>query len=364
MGISAREGTRGRMSGEKRRSRGKRGCNIRDLAEYVGLSTCTVSKVLNNRAGTKIPERTQKRVLEAARQLDYVPNVNAQRLFSRRSGVIGLLVPSQTDSRDNVFSDTHFVDILAGMEDELARNGYHLLLLFGGENVRARGRCWPLFRAGTIDALLVWGEQQSPPYLDELLENDAPCLFITSRPECATPEKLNFVTIDYEANAVTLTRLLAERGCRDVLFLTGPGSGSVVSALKRGVERTADEAGMSLTHIAAPYTRQAACVAALDALRRHRFDGVVAAWSSGGDGVCDALRELGVDSREMPMVVLDADMHCSLMPGGVGMAMVDDQKLGEAAVAGAIALASGRESRVQITFETSLVTDGLRRKAQ
>lgn len=74
----------------------KASCSIRDLARYVGLSTCTVSKVLNNRSDFKTQEETRQRVLEAARTLNYVPNVNAQRLFQKKSGIIGLLIPSQT----------------------------------------------------------------------------------------------------------------------------------------------------------------------------------------------------------------------------------------------------------------------------
>ena len=69
-------------------------CTIRELARYVGLSTCTVSKVLNDHSGAlSIPESTRRKVREAARELNYVPNVNAQRFFKRRSSVIGLLVP-------------------------------------------------------------------------------------------------------------------------------------------------------------------------------------------------------------------------------------------------------------------------------
>ena len=53
-------------------------CTIRELARYVGLSTCTVSKVLNSPdAGLSIPESTRLKVREAAKKLNYVPNVNA-----------------------------------------------------------------------------------------------------------------------------------------------------------------------------------------------------------------------------------------------------------------------------------------------
>lgn len=68
----------------------------------MGLSTCTVSKVLNNRSDFKIQEETRQRVLEAARTLNYVPNVNAQRLFQKKVRHHRLLIPSQTDG-DNAF---------------------------------------------------------------------------------------------------------------------------------------------------------------------------------------------------------------------------------------------------------------------
>ena len=174
------------MTGNRKKNAARERCSIRDLAEYVGLSTCTVSKVLNGRTGTKIPEATRERVLAAARELDYVPNVNAQRLFRRRAGVIGLLVPSQLDAEDHVFTDLHFVDILAGMEEMLQGSGSNLLLLFG-EKRDANCRYWPLFRAGTVDGLLVWGEHREAGYLGELLENRAPALFITSVPDSAAP---------------------------------------------------------------------------------------------------------------------------------------------------------------------------------
>ncbi|MBO7742539.1 MAG: LacI family DNA-binding transcriptional regulator, partial [Victivallales bacterium] len=69
-------------------------CTIRDLAKYVGMSTCTVSKVLNDREGKlRIAPETRRIIQEAARKLHYAPNVNAQRLFRKRSNVIGFLVP-------------------------------------------------------------------------------------------------------------------------------------------------------------------------------------------------------------------------------------------------------------------------------
>ena len=54
------------MTGNRKKNAARERCSIRDLAEYVGLSTCTVPKVLNGRTGTKIPETTRERALAAA----------------------------------------------------------------------------------------------------------------------------------------------------------------------------------------------------------------------------------------------------------------------------------------------------------
>lgn len=98
----------------------KKRCNIRDLAKAAGLSAGTVSRILNNRPGDmKIPETTRARVVELARKMEYVPNIHAQRLFSKRSGVIGLVILSAERNGSPVFGCTHLSHVLAGMEREL-----------------------------------------------------------------------------------------------------------------------------------------------------------------------------------------------------------------------------------------------------
>ena len=213
-----------------------RSCSIRDLARYVGLSTCTVSKVLNNRAGRKIPPATQERVLAAARELNYVPNVNAQRLFRRRSGVIGLLVPAHPMTPGNVFGDSHFVDILSGMEPRLEESDYHLMLLFRNEEKRPDESYQRLFRAGTIDGLLIWGAHRSDRCYEELIAYGAPHLFITSFPHRDSDEAISFVAADYRENSEQMTRDLIADGARSILYLAGPEENSVVELMTAGIE--------------------------------------------------------------------------------------------------------------------------------
>ncbi|MFI0350173.1 LacI family DNA-binding transcriptional regulator [Actinomadura sp. 9N407] len=64
-----------------------------DVARAAGVSRTTVSFVLNDRPGQSIPEETRRRVLEAARSLDYRPHASARALAAGRSDIVLLAVP-------------------------------------------------------------------------------------------------------------------------------------------------------------------------------------------------------------------------------------------------------------------------------
>src|SRR4051812_3049509 len=63
-----------------------------DVARAAGVSKTTVSFVLNNRPGQSIPEETRRRVLEAARSLDYQPHALARALAAGRSDIVLLAI--------------------------------------------------------------------------------------------------------------------------------------------------------------------------------------------------------------------------------------------------------------------------------
>ncbi len=65
----------------------------RDVARAAGVSQTTVSFVLNDKPGQSIPEGTRRRILDAARQLDYRPHASARTLAAGRSSIVLLSIP-------------------------------------------------------------------------------------------------------------------------------------------------------------------------------------------------------------------------------------------------------------------------------
>ena len=96
----------------------------KDIAAVAGVSRTTVSFVLNDVPGMRIPEETRQRVLEAARQLKYHPDASARSMASGRRRVIGFIV---RQSSDQSFGDLFLPQVLNGAAEAARSQGYRLL---------------------------------------------------------------------------------------------------------------------------------------------------------------------------------------------------------------------------------------------
>lgn len=92
--------------------------SIQEVADRAGVSIATVSRILNNPA--LVAPATAARVRAAIEELGYRPNRFAQGLMTRRSHVLGILLP---DIHGEFYSE-----MLHGADAEATRRGYHLLI--------------------------------------------------------------------------------------------------------------------------------------------------------------------------------------------------------------------------------------------
>jgi len=89
----------------------------KELAERLGFSPATISLVLNrSSAADSIPEQTKNLIIEAARKLNYRPNMLARSLRTRRTYTVGVIVPE--------ISEGYTANVLSGIEDILLQEGY------------------------------------------------------------------------------------------------------------------------------------------------------------------------------------------------------------------------------------------------
>lgn len=93
-----------------------------DVAKRAGVSRATVSYVLNDLVGGRVPisNETRQRVLDAIEELGYEPDAQAQALRSGTTRTIALIIPD--------LRNPHFCEYATGIEQEARASGYHLML--------------------------------------------------------------------------------------------------------------------------------------------------------------------------------------------------------------------------------------------
>ena len=147
---------------------------IQDVAKKAGVSTATVSKVVNNKM--YVSPATREKVLAAIKALNYSPNVSAANLAKRATKNI---LYADSFYKGLPFQNPHMFDIICGAEHELSRRGYHLTLL----NLSDPGKKMEQILEETIvsrsaDGMIVNGSFITPQVERLLLQYDFPQICI------------------------------------------------------------------------------------------------------------------------------------------------------------------------------------------
>lgn len=95
---------------------------IRDVAKKLNLSITTVSRALDGY--DDVAEQTRQLVIEAAKQMNYVPNRAARQLRLQKAETIGFIIPSISKRFDEAF----FTEFIAGTGEELSNQDFDLLV--------------------------------------------------------------------------------------------------------------------------------------------------------------------------------------------------------------------------------------------
>ncbi|MDW2798714.1 LacI family DNA-binding transcriptional regulator [Clostridium boliviensis] len=119
--------------------------NIRDIARKAGVSSATVSRVINESGYVK--EETKQKVLSAIEEADYVPNAIARSLSIRDSSSIGVIVPD--------IANEFFSGIISGIGERAANNQYNIVLFDTGELPEREHQCLMVAERQRLSGLLI-----------------------------------------------------------------------------------------------------------------------------------------------------------------------------------------------------------------
>lgn len=192
--------------------------SIREVAELAGVSTATVSHVLN---GTRfVTEQTIQKVMAAAKELQYTPNTVARGFRTGKSKTIGFVLPD--------ISNHFFSSLVEIIENYLSAHSYHLIIAISRENFKLELEHLQYFASGSTDGIILASAGTDCNIIRNILPDNFPVTFIDRRPYNIFNDS---VTINSEQAIFDAINYLVDKGHKRIGFLSG------LPALSTTVER-------------------------------------------------------------------------------------------------------------------------------
>lgn len=222
---------------------------LADLARVAGVSTGTVSRALAGKSLVNV--ETRERIQTLARQHGFRPNQMASKLRSRRTGVIGVVIPLGHERSQHI-SDPFFLTLLGYLADELTEGGYDLML----SRALPDGTSDWLDRitgSGMVDGVIVIGQSDQYDLIEAASRTFRPMVvwgqYRPGQNHCV-------VGTDNAAGGRIAVEHLVSCGATSLAFL-GDTTGIEIADRLRGASDAAYAAAVPIRHIRIPLASDA-----------------------------------------------------------------------------------------------------------
>ncbi|PWL40266.1 hypothetical protein DKG77_05440 [Flagellimonas aquimarina] len=196
---------------------------IKEIAKITGLSLATVSRVFNE--SHLVSPKTREKVLRAAEELDYQPNIMAAALRSGKSKILGVIVPEV----NNFF----FSGIINGIEKIVSDSGYNIIISQSHESQEKENEALNSFLKLKVEGILISISKETTDFslVQKILDSKVPVIFFDRVPNL---EHINSVTLDDHRGAILATEHLIDQGCRNLVHIAGDPKVSIFDKRRKG----------------------------------------------------------------------------------------------------------------------------------
>jgi LacI family transcriptional regulator len=173
---------------------------MRDVAQHAGVSIKTVSRVINQEG--EISDGTRQRVMQIVEHLGYRPNLVARSLVTRRTGIIGLVIPDIT----NPF----FSEITRGVQQVAREAGMSVMICSVDESFELETQAFRSLASQAVDGIVLYSSFVSDaalPTLIDTLPEHIPVVAINTHQD--HPRVTRLITDNYAGGTLALEHLIA-----------------------------------------------------------------------------------------------------------------------------------------------------------
>jgi LacI family transcriptional regulator len=184
---------------------------IKDIARELGISPSTVSRALKDHPD--ISPQTKKQVRELVDIMKYKPNAIALSLKSRRTFIIGVIVPEMVHH--------FFSTVISGIEEEAIKAGYNVMIFQSNENYDREVLNIRALMANRVDGVLASLSKETLKFshFRELMDNDVPLVLFDRICDELDTDK---VIVDDFTGAFEAVEYLIKTGCRRIAHFAAP----------------------------------------------------------------------------------------------------------------------------------------------
>lgn len=209
---------------------------IKDVAEDAGVSTATVSRVINN--SPFVTEDLVLKVNQSISKLGYYPNAAARTLKTKKANAVGILVPD--------ISNPYFMQIIKGIEDVMARLQFSLIMASSDENKDKEKKLLNLLSENRIDCLILATSGGNEGIIRQVNKTSIPVVLVDRLPSMLT-DKVDSIIEDNHGSARELTEHILKQDVTSLGIIHGPMSASTAYQRAAGCRQAIDEAGREIT---------------------------------------------------------------------------------------------------------------------
>ncbi|MCM3718872.1 LacI family DNA-binding transcriptional regulator [Fictibacillus phosphorivorans] len=272
---------------------------IADVAKQAGVSKGTVSSVFSKKR--PISAEVTERVLNVAKELNYVPNHAARSLATKKNMIIGLKMPT-LDTELSSFD----LKVINGVVKKCTEIGYRVLLdrVYDGEDTA-------LFSRDPVDGVILLNPKEQDPRIVQYKQLNLPYVLI------GRPNNEDVETKYVDNNNIEIVKevgeFLIESGHKDILFLNASYGMTVAEDRKEGFRRAFENFGLHFLEENVIYNDQEkykngsdyGFYTLIETVKEKKYTAIIADTDRVALGVLRAARELGMDiPNDLSLVAL------------------------------------------------------------
>ncbi|MDN7241977.1 LacI family DNA-binding transcriptional regulator [Planococcus sp. N028] len=260
---------------------------IRDVAKKAGVSVATVSRFLNSTG--YVSQEAAAAVTAAVAELQYELNPVARSLNTKKSNLIGLILPDIT----NPF----FPELARAVEDVALSYGYTVILCNSDEKPEKEKNYIETLKKKYIAGFIVASNQLDAPHYANA---NLPIVAL----DRAINEKIPTISSNNKEGAILGTKALLDRGCKNILFLRGPEELNPANDRYDGFMETIQQTDVNFRVVFCPFHFADSQEIAEQALRDDpSIDGIFASSDVSAAGALKAASLLGIAVPDALQVV-------------------------------------------------------------